>query len=310
MSTTLQAVRSELQPAGADLILQEWTPDALQEAINRETKLRSMIVNYCKKMMIKGHHFFNLPGQETARPSLSKQGALNLCSLFKVIPSPDEPKETLEANGHYTVRSRVHLVSLRTGAVVATGDGLCTTRESKYAYRWAWESEVPSHLDRETLERKEGEKKNGGTWVKFKLPNEDLADLYNVVLKMSAKRAMVDATLKLPLVSELFTQDLEEQIEQAVEEKAQTTRYRNNAATNGTPRPAPAAPSKKGRALDLRKVLIEKHQIGEDETLAALPEGVMTFEELTEEQCADVIVRLSNWINALREAERAKGKQS
>jgi len=61
--------------------------------------------------------------------------------------------------------------------------------------------------------------KNGRDYVKYCVPNEELPDVFNTVLKMSAKRALVDATLKLPLVSELFTQDLEEQIAKAQETK-------------------------------------------------------------------------------------------
>jgi hypothetical protein len=69
------------------------------------------------------------------------------------------------------------------------------------------------------------------------VPNQDLPDVYNTVLKMSGKRAMVDAVLKLPLVSELFTQDLEEQIADNVKSKADTKQTRRQEA----PKPAPVA---------------------------------------------------------------------
>lgn len=55
------------------------------------------------------------------------------------------------------------------------------------------------------------------------MPNEDAADQYNTVLKMAEKRSLVDAGLKLPLVSELFTQDLEEQVDVSGLKKQNTT---------------------------------------------------------------------------------------
>ena len=38
----------------------------------------------------------------------------------------------------------------------------------------------------------------------YRVPNEDLADHWNTVLKMAEKRALVAATLRLPMVSEIF----------------------------------------------------------------------------------------------------------
>jgi hypothetical protein len=304
MSQALQAVKSELQPTETDLILQEWTPEQLQEAIERENKMRAIIVGYFRQAMKEGHHYYNLPGQENRKPALSKEGALNICSLFKVTPSPEEPKETFEPNGHYSCRSRVHFISNRTGAVVATGDGSCSTRESKYAYRWAWASEVPAHVDKDKLERKEWDGQGGRKNVKYKLPNEDPADLYNTVLKMAGKRAIVDAALKLPLVSELFTQDLEEQLAENVSAKAKETRARNTSSTTKVTPPPPAATEMKKRAINLKNKLIAEHKIDETETLNVLPEGVSSFDDLTEEQAGEVVPKLSGWLNTLTTSAR------
>ena len=189
-----------------------WTPVALQEEIVNQKALRQVVVEYYRSAMIEGHHFYSL--QEGQKPALSKEGALNLCSLFKVKVMLGEPHETFHADAHYSVRYRVDLVSAATGEVMATGDGFCTTRESKYAYRWVYDRDIPSDVEKAKLVKRERTSKaGGGKFYQYKLPNADLADCYNTTLKMSLKRAMVDATLKLPLVSELFTQDLEEQIE-------------------------------------------------------------------------------------------------
>jgi hypothetical protein len=202
-------------------IYRTWTPDALREEIAREKELRTIVIEYYRESMQEGHHFYRIDDDPKKKPSLSKEGALNLCNLFKVRAEPDAPVETLTADGHYTVRYRMNLVSIRTGEIVAYGDGLCTTRESRYAYRWAFASEVPSNIDREQLIKRERQSKTGKPYIQYKLPNQDLADLYNVVLKMSEKRALVDGVLKLPLASELFTQDLEEQLQEGMQQKRQ-----------------------------------------------------------------------------------------
>jgi hypothetical protein len=306
MSQALKAVTAELQPTDTDLIFQEWTPEQLQETVEREHKMRSIIIAYCQKAMKDGHHYYNLSKQDKdkVKPALGKEGALNLFSLFKVTASPEEPRETYAGDGHYSVRSRVLVISNRSGAVVATGDGLCTTRESKYAYRWVWPNEIPAHVDKDKLERKEWEGKDSRKLTKYKLPNEDLADLYNTVLKMSAKRAIVDAALKLPLVSELFTQDLEEQIAGNVTEKAQQTRSRNSSTPSATSGAQTPKVEMKKRAVNLKNKLIAEHGIDETDTLNVLPEGVHNFDELTEEQATDVVPKLSGWLNTLKTAAK------
>jgi hypothetical protein len=197
--------------------------------------------------MIAGHHYYRI--NEKGKDSLSKEGALNLCSLFKVWPQADEPHETYHEDGHYTVRARVHLLSLRSGQIVATGDGSCSTRESKYSYRWEWSSRVPSYLDKEKLPtRKVGQNQT----TQYRVDNEDLADQYNTVLKMAVKRATVAAVCNMPLVSELFTQDLEDQIDDHTQN---VTRGRDQApeAKQGNGKQSQGANSKPETPLDKLK---------------------------------------------------------
>jgi hypothetical protein len=146
----------------------EWTPKEFEAQIANETRLREILLRYVKSNMIVGHHYF----QDRDKQSLKKEGALNLCSLFKVKPEPRE--SDVESDGqHLSVFYRVDLVSLKTGRVVATGDGYCTSKESKYR-------------------------------------RNNHADVFNTVYKMAFKRAVVAAALQLPIVSELFTQDIED----------------------------------------------------------------------------------------------------
>ena len=187
-----------VQPCG-------WSPDELRAMVAQEIELRAIIVDYYRSQMVSSKHYYTL--QAGQKPALSKEGALNLCSLFKVRVAAQAPCEQYHGDGHYSVRYRVHLVSIRSGEVIADGDASCSTRESKYAYRWVKASDVPPFLDAAALTTRKG---RYGTL--YRVPTLDLADHYNTVLKMAYKRAIVAAALCLPLVSELFTQDLEETV--------------------------------------------------------------------------------------------------
>ena len=219
---------------GAEVeVFQEWTPAALRAQVAVEKERRQVIIEYYQSCMVEGHHYYRLDDDEKKKPALSKEGALNLCGLFKVRPDPEPPTETWTPDGHYTVRYRTRLISLTTGTLVATGDGFCSTRESKYAYRYA--ARACPVCGKAAIIK--GREDYGGGWLCFRrkdgcgakfregdaviesqvtgrVPNEDLADSANTVLKMSEKRSLVDGALKLPLASELFIQDLEEQIVQ------------------------------------------------------------------------------------------------
>lgn len=282
--------------------LTEWTPESLTIAIEREKQLRVLVIDYCKSSMEEGHDFYNLPGQNGVKPALSKEGALNICSLFKFTPTSDEVVETFHEDDHYTVRARCNIVD-RGGVIVATGDGICTSRESKYAYRWVWDNEIPPNLAKETLKKKEWTGNGGRTNTKYQLPNQDLPDIYNTILKMSAKRAMVDAVLRLPLVSKLFTQDLGEQLKDNVQKKQSETHSRNNRAKTGGESenvPPTMTPNEKvKRVVEIADKLQKEHGVDlEDLVTQFLPEGVAAFADLLEDDASEILPSLVALLNA------------
>lgn len=247
------------ESTGLDAVLSQWTPELLRANIEREQSLRAIIVEYCKTAMQDGHHYYSLDGMQSKKPALSKEGALNICSLFKVVPSPEDAAETFHEDGHYTVRMRCHILD-KGGQIVATGDGLCSTRESKYAYRWAFESELPADVNKAELKFRTGTaRKTGKPYKQFQCPNQDLADSYNTVLKMADKRAMVNAVLKLPLVSELFTQDLDEQVADARKAKAETTARRQEPEPRKNAEPTAREIKEQG----IKDVLKELNDLGD-----------------------------------------------
>jgi hypothetical protein len=137
-----QALAVVERPAGLAL----WDAQALRATMQRESELRQVMLEYVKSHMKRGYHYYSRsdfreegedrPPGDDDKPSLKKEGALNLCHLLHCRPKAPEVFETFHGDGHYTVRTRVPIVSLRTGDVMGEGEGLCSTLESKYAWRW------------------------------------------------------------------------------------------------------------------------------------------------------------------------------
>lgn len=144
--------------------------------------------------------------QGTQKPSLLKPGAEKLCELYNyaiTIAEKDEEKDL--SSGYYRARLVVRLVSRSNGNVVAEGVGEANTYESRYRYRWVSERDLPKGLDKDSLTFKE---KTGqyGNYNLYRVENDDLFSLWNTVLKMAKKRALVDAALSATRSSGLFTQ--------------------------------------------------------------------------------------------------------
>lgn len=205
--------------------LQLWSPEDLRATIAREKVQREIILEYVRGEMKEGQHYYTSKsftredGEEprdsdrAEKPSLKKEGALNLAHLLHCRPRVAQREKETDVDGHFSVTTMVQLISLRTGEIVGEGEGYCSTRESKYAWRWLPEWEVPeaqrAGLKSRRVQIKRGARK--GQWMSmFRFTNPDLADLFNTILKLSYKRALVAGVLTLPLVSEVFTQDVED----------------------------------------------------------------------------------------------------
>jgi len=85
------------------------------------------------------------------------------------------------------------LIHRGSGAVVGSGVGSCSTMEAKYAYRWVRDPEEYG-FDKKTLKYNSQKKK-------YRIPNPEIEDLGNTILKMASKRAEIDAAQSLPGVS-------------------------------------------------------------------------------------------------------------
>jgi predicted RNA-binding Zn-ribbon protein involved in translation (DUF1610 family) len=181
--------------------------------------------------------------------------------------APDYESEKHFDGDHLTVFAKCILRHIPTGLVIAAGEGLCTSKERKYGVRKAMrvcpecgEPQIrrskfpPKPSDSTYIEGGENEpgwycwKKEGGCGANYvsddsritgqpegEIPNPDLPDTWNTVLKMADKRALVAAVLNGTAASDVFTQDVEDQ--QAAKEQAQQeTRRQEGAAPFPVPK--------------------------------------------------------------------------
>lgn len=190
-------------------------------------------------VMKKGVHYGEIPGVN--KPTLLKPGAEVLAVTLRLAPSYESEKIFAE-DGHLTVISKARLTHIPSGLVIAEGEGMCSSREKKYAYRGEGRT-CPACGAAGTIKKSKFppratdypgadpsdppgwycHSKAGGCGANFaasdsaitdqsaeKVPNPDLPDTWNTVLKMSDKRALVAAILNGTAASDIFTQDVED----------------------------------------------------------------------------------------------------
>lgn len=268
-----------------------------------ELKARANMVTEIKRQIMKnGTHFGVIPGCGD-KPTLLKNGAELLCMAFKLAPEAKVEIADL-GNGHREYTVTTTLVSITTGAPIATGLGSCSTMESKYRYRNVSDFELTGQpIPADAKERKQeyrrqgyGMKKVDGAWewVRFKdsakAENPDIADQYNTVLKMASKRSLVDATLKATGGSCEFTQDIEDMAPQGGYSEYQDM---------GNEQPAPQQPKDdpKKKAEFVKSMAQLKATHGETYDTVMQSYGYATAADVPAEQRREVFKNIQNEIN-------------
>ena len=140
------------------------------EEANRRVK---MLAEFVRGHMVEGEDYGIVPGTNT-KPTLFKSGAEKLNAIFGLAPIVEVVGRNEDWDkGFVSYEVKVTLLNKRNGQVEAEGIGSCNSRERRYK-------------------------------------NQDAANIANTILKMSKKRALVDATLSATRASGMFTQDLED----------------------------------------------------------------------------------------------------
>lgn len=192
---------------------------------------RNIMVEFVKRAMRLDTDYGKIPG--TDKNTLLKPGAEKLCTLFALTPRFVEVKAVEDWTGadhngeaffYYWIKCQL----LHDGVVIGKGDGSCNSWEKKYRYRSA--QRVCPNCGKPTIfkSKNPGEgyycwTKKDGCGAKFaedaeaiisqqvgQVPNTDIFDQTNTLLKMAQKRSLIAATLIAVNASEFFTQDLED----------------------------------------------------------------------------------------------------
>ncbi|HEX8833491.1 MAG TPA: hypothetical protein VF719_04785 [Abditibacteriaceae bacterium] len=132
-----------------------------------------MLKEFVRDHMVEGEDYGIIPGA-SPKPTLFKAGAEKLNAIFGLAPIVEITNRVEDwDSGFVAYEIKVTLLNKRTTNIEAEGIGSCNSRERRYK-------------------------------------NQDAANIANTILKMSKKRALIDATLSATRASGLFTQDLED----------------------------------------------------------------------------------------------------
>lgn len=121
-------------------------------------------------------------------------GASKVRDFFDTYPEHHILSHTVD-DGLITIMMEATLIFRKTGQVVASGVGACSMKESRYRYRWV---ENPEDYGCNAADCRKKKDKYG---IKYRVPNPDVEELVNTIIKIAAKRAEVDASQNLPGVS-------------------------------------------------------------------------------------------------------------
>jgi hypothetical protein len=183
-----------------------------------------LIQQIMSKCMIDKEHYGTIPGCGEKK-TLLKSGAEKLTLTFRM--APDYEIETIDhPHGHQEYRVKCKMSHIGTGNFLGSGVGCASTMETKWRFR---KTTTPTGepIPKDYKENKGAyaakgltcRKNEAGEWEWCKIErteHDNPADNYNTCLKMAKKRALVDAVLTCTAASDIFTQDLEEMVENGV----------------------------------------------------------------------------------------------
>jgi hypothetical protein len=178
------------------------TPEAIQETMQSIALLQGMV----KDLLIRGIDYGRIPG--TPQDSLWDPGASQIISAFNCYPGERRMLKLEDSTEKIVVCIEVPIISRATGQVVSTGIGAASTLETKYKYRWVpnppeWGYDEAAI---KTFKTKRGKDDEGNETMLYRIPNPEYSELLNTIIKMSSKRAEVDAAESLPGVSSVLRQ--------------------------------------------------------------------------------------------------------
>lgn len=206
------------------------------------------------------------------KPSLLKPGAEKLCFTFRMDPQFEVEILPIQHKipGHREYRIKCTLFSINSGQRLGSGVGSASTMETKWRFRSGPKELTEKPVPKEYWDNRESDpqkalaaiggkghstaKGEDGKWyiaiAGEKVENDNPADVYNTVLKVGKKRALTDAVLTCTAASDIFTQDIEDLVDNGVIKPVAETQNASPApssppvaAKEPGASPAPAPPS-------------------------------------------------------------------
>jgi hypothetical protein len=156
-------------------------------------------------LLQKGTDYGIIPG--TQKPTLYKAGAELLAMNLGLTTKTEETTEMGEKFGMPMIICNAHTEVFWDGKKIGDGYGLCSSAETKYAFRWISENKLPKNINKDALYSEEGQ-----TGRRYRVPSSlnEIMDVANTIKKMGIKRAFVDGVLRATGASRIFTQDVED----------------------------------------------------------------------------------------------------
>jgi hypothetical protein len=175
-------------------------------SIPKLKRMNRMLDAVYRTVMQKGTDYDTLPG--TSKPILLKPGAELLARHFDLVADTKilNGVEKLEQEVPYFQYDAECRLYNSKGSFVGNGVGSCNTAEPQYAHIWVVLEDLPKNVKNP----EELETRDTGRVKQFRVPlsRDEAFGLVNTVRKKAAKRAFVDAILRVTSSSRLFTQDV------------------------------------------------------------------------------------------------------
>lgn len=274
--------------------------DKHELAVKREGSIRELVARAdlireaMSEAMVDGIHFGRIPG--VAKPSLFQAGAEKIDTLFRLKPAFTHTEKW--DGQHLTVVTEAAIYHLPTGECLAEGvSAICSTYESKYRWRKA-ELTCPT-CGAETIRKSKNVQpgkgwycwtKLGGCGAQFDIAdsqiteqkpgrkeNEDLADQWETIIRMSEKRAHVAVTRMATAASDVFTQDVEDMPDFQKEPRSSAVEEQHGSETPQSP-PLTNGPSQSDDVATLRNRAMNHARYVKAEHFRKVTKG--TVEEL------------------------------
>lgn len=301
------------------------------DILNRLNKIQEVQ----RQAMKEGIDYGRIPGTGS-KPTLLKAGAEKLCVLFRLDAQCQT--ERIFDGPHLTATCVCTVYHQVTGERLGSATAMCSSKESKYAYRKA--ARVCPNCGKDAIIK--GRDEYGGGWLCFKkkdgcgakfpdldpaivdqptgrVANEDVADSFPTVLRIAEKRALVAAVRLVTGASAIFDEDIadhdvdpadtfqtdaERQPTDGLDEAA--AEYRQAFKDEVAARETDPAGIKATRVALIKKA---KYKLGKDLGMKWLSEATKELGKTSDTLTIDDMLKLSERISNLKAPKSEEARQ-